>query len=221
MHRLIMLSSTYQMSSRASAETLAADPANNLFSRFDMRRLSAEEVRDSILAINGKLNLKMYGPSFYPEISAEVMAGQSVPGAGWGKSPPEELARRSIYIHVKRSLITPVLASFDFPETDSSCEARFVTTQPTQALGMINSKFMHDEAAAFAARLRKEAGDDPGKRIGLALQLALCRPAQPAEIERGLKLVESLQTEHKLSADAAWNYYCLTVLNLNELMYLD
>ena len=86
---------------------------------------------------------------------------------------------------------------------------------------MLNSKFMHDEAAALAARLRKETGDDAAARINLALQLALCRPAQPAEIERGVKLIESLQTEHKLSADAAWNYYCLTVLNLNELMYLD
>ncbi len=67
------------------ADGLAKDPANNLFWRFDMRRLSAEEVRDSIHAVTGQLNAKMYGPSMYPEISAEVLAGQSMPGAGWGE----------------------------------------------------------------------------------------------------------------------------------------
>ena len=79
------------MSSRgATRQPLAKDPMNNLFWRFDMRRLSAEEIRDSILAVNGRLNLKMYGPGFYPEISAEVLAGQSHPGKGWGKSSAEE-----------------------------------------------------------------------------------------------------------------------------------
>ena len=62
----------------------------------------------------------MYGPGVYPEIPAEVLAGQSVPGHGWGKSPPEEQARRSIYIHVKRSLLMPILESFDLAETDRS-----------------------------------------------------------------------------------------------------
>src|SRR5205814_456914 len=143
LHKTIMLSSTYRMSSRPSKEALEKDPANDLFSRFDMRRLSGEELRDSIHAVNGRLNTKMYGPGIYPEISAEVLAGQSVPGAGWGKSSPEEQARRSVYIHVKRSLITPLLADFDFADTDSSCAARFATTQPTQALGMLNGEFLH------------------------------------------------------------------------------
>ena len=73
--------------------------------RLDMRRLTAEEIRDSILAVSGNLNLKMFGPSVYPEIPKEVLAGQSVPGRGWNKSPPEEQNRRSVYIHVKRSLL--------------------------------------------------------------------------------------------------------------------
>ncbi len=154
LHREIMLSAAYQMSARASAAALKADPANDLFSRFDMRRISAEELRDSVLAIDGRLNSKMFGPGIYPEISAEVMAGQSQPGSGWGKSSPAEQARRSVYIHVKRSLITPILSSFDFPDPDSSCEARFVTAPPTQALTLFNGKFLHEEAAAFAERLR-------------------------------------------------------------------
>src|SRR5262249_11406831 len=110
LHRLIMTSNTYRMSSQENESASRLDPLNDLFWRFDMRRLTAEEIRDSIHAVTGCLNLKMYGPGVYPEISAEVLAGQSNPGDGWGKSPPEEQARRSIYIHVKRSLITPLLA---------------------------------------------------------------------------------------------------------------
>ncbi len=221
LHREIMLSSAYQMSARASAAATQADPANDLFSRFEMRRISAEELRDSVLAVDGRLNSKMFGPGIYPDISAEVMAGQSRPGDGWGKSSPAEQARRSIYIHVKRSLITPILSSFDFPDTDSTCEARFVTTPPTQALALFNGKFLHDESAALADRLRREAGDDPRARIALAVKLAFCRPAAPAEIDRGLKLIEALQDKHGLTLDAAWKYYCLTVLNQNEFVYLD
>jgi mono/diheme cytochrome c family protein len=84
-HRMIMLSSTYRMSSRANAKALAKDPENDLLWRFDMRRLQAEEVRDSILAVNGSLNPKMGGPGIYPTIPKEVLAGQSMPGAGWGR----------------------------------------------------------------------------------------------------------------------------------------
>jgi len=221
LHRLIMLSSAYRMSSRPGAAALAADPTNDLFSHFDMRRLSAEETRDSILAVDGRLNPAMYGPSVYPEISAEALATQSVPGKGWGKSPPAEQSRRSVYIHVKRSLITPLLASLDFPETDTSCEARFCTTQPGQALSMLNSKFLNEAAAAFAQRLAREAGDDPVARITLALRLALGRRPEPGEIERGVRFVDALRSKHGLTDDAAWKSYCLTVLNRNEFMYLD
>src|SRR5205814_9348697 len=134
----------------------AADPANDLFWRFDMRRLTAEEIRDSILTVCGNLNLKMYGPGIYPEIPKEILAGQSMPGRGWGKSSPEEQARRSVYIHVKRSLLTPILADFDFADTDSSCAVRFATTQPAQALGLLNGGFVNTQAEEFAARLKRE-----------------------------------------------------------------
>ncbi|MBI3465197.1 MAG: DUF1553 domain-containing protein, partial [Planctomycetes bacterium] len=221
LHRLIMLSSAYQMSSRADPNGLAKDPRNDHFWRFDMRRLSAEELRDSIHAVSGKLNATMYGPGIYPEISQEVLAGQSRPGEGWGKSSSEEQARRSIYIHVKRSLITPVLASFDFPETDGSCEARFATTQPSQALAMLNGDFVNRQAVEFAARLRREAGADPEQQIRRALRLALGRTPVPAEVERAVALLKTLQREHSVSGDAALEYYCLLVLNLNEFMYLD
>jgi mono/diheme cytochrome c family protein len=220
-HKLIMTSNAYRMSSRSEKQAYEKDPTNDLFWRYDMRRLSAEEIRDSIHAVNGRLNLKMYGPGIYPEISAEVLAGQSRPGEGWGKSSAEEQARRSIYIHVKRSLITPLLSDFDFPDTDGSCAARFATTQPTQALGMLNGDFARIQAAEFAARLRREAGDDAAAQVRLALRLALCRPTEESHVQRGLALLKSLQEKHQLSADKALEYYCLTVLNLNEFVYLD
>ncbi|MEX2141082.1 MAG: PSD1 and planctomycete cytochrome C domain-containing protein [Pirellulales bacterium] len=221
LHRLIMLSSAYRMSSAGNADGLARDPTNDLFWRFDMRRLSAEEVRDSIHEVTGQLNTKMYGPSIYPEISAEVLAGQSMPGAGWGRSSKEEQARRSVYIHVKRSLITPILADFDFPETDSSCAGRFATVQPAQALGMLNGKFLHDQAEAFATRLRHEAGDDRRAQVTCGLRLAVLRQPHEHEVARGLKLMESLEKDHGVSDEAALKYFCLFVLNLNEFVYLD
>jgi len=220
LHRLIMLSSTYRMSSRSNPKALKADPANDLFWRFDMRRLTAEEIRDTLLAVSGVLNLKMYGPGVYPEIPKEVMAGQSMPGYGWGKSPPEEQNRRSVYIHVKRSLLVPILESFDLAETDRTAPVRFATTQPTQALGMLNSDFLHQQAALFAARLQREAGEDVQKQVRLALSLATSRPPTKEEIERGVRLIEALKKDGA-SPDTARKYFCLMVFNLNEFLYLD
>ena len=124
-HRLILTSNAYKMSSKGNAKALAQDPINDHLWRFDMRRLTAEEIRDSILAVSGNLNLKMFGPSVYPEIPREVLAGQSVPGRGWKKSPPEEQNRRSVYIHVKRSLLYPILEIFDLAEADRSTAGAF------------------------------------------------------------------------------------------------
>lgn len=220
MHRLILTSNTYRMSSQANPEALKRDPSNELFWRFDMRRLSAEEVRDSVLAVNGSLNLKMFGPSFYPQISREVLQSQSRPGAGWGNSSPEERARRSIYIFVKRSLITPMLATFDFPETDVTCEARFTTTQPAQSLALINSEFIHRQAKRFAERLEAEAAE-PREQVRRALWLTTCREPTEEEIARGVGLLERLQSEHELDARTALDYFCLVTLNQNEFLYLD
>ncbi len=220
LHRLIVTSNAYKMSSRGNPQALAADPTNDLLWRFEMRRLTGEEIRDSILAMSGSLNLKMFGPSVYPEIAAEVLAGQSRPGVGWGHSPPEEQSRRSIYVHVKRSLLLPILEGFDLPETDRSSPVRFSTTQPTQALGMLNSAFVNEQAGLFASRLRHEAGDDTAARVRLALNLATARPPTKREIESGVKLIDRLQHDGA-SGDAALRDFCLMVLNLNEFIYLD
>ncbi|HEV7225219.1 MAG TPA: DUF1553 domain-containing protein, partial [Pirellulales bacterium] len=221
LHRLILTSNVYRMASTANAAGMAKDPGNDLFWRFDMRRLGAEELRDSILAVTGQLNLKMYGPGVYPEISAEVLATQSQPGNGWPTSPPEEQARRSVYVHVKRSLLVPILSDFDFCDTDSSCSVRFATTQPTQALGMLNGQFAGQQAQALADRLRGEAGEDREAQVRRALRLALGRQPNAKSVERGLRLLQSLETKRGASPAAALKLYCLMVLNLNEFAYLD
>jgi len=221
LHKLIVTSATYRMSSEANVDALARDPDNDLFWRFDMRRLGAEEIRDSILALSGTLNVAMFGPGVFPEISPEVLAGQSVPGSGWGNSSATEQARRSIYIHVKRSLTAPVLSEFDFCETDGSCAARFTTTQPAQALSLLNGRFAHQQAAALAARARREAGFDAASQVRHILRLALGREADVTNVERGLRLMASLKEKHGASDETALDYFCLMVLNLNELVYLD
>ncbi len=220
LHRLMVTSNTYRMSSAARDEALAVDPNNDLFWRFNPRRLSAEEIRDAILAVNGRLNLKMYGPGFYPQISEEVLAAQSMPGKGWGGSSPHEQARRSVYIHVKRSLITPLLEAFDFPETDSSCEARFNTTQPQQAFALLHGDFINAQAAAFADRLAREA-EGKEAQVTRALELAMSRPPDHDYVQRSLALMDRLQSEHGLSEEAALRLICLSVYNLNEFIFLD
>jgi mono/diheme cytochrome c family protein len=220
LHRLIMTSSAYRMSSRADEKALKADPTNDLFWRFDMRRLSAEEIRDSILAVAGNLNLRMYGPGVFPEIPAEVLAGQSIPGNGWGKSTPEESSRRSIYIHVKRSLLYPILESYDVAETDRSSPSRFATTQPTQALAMLNGSFSNQQAEVLATWLRREVGGDRRRQVERALRLVSGRDPLDTELRRGLDLIADLE-RRGLKPDDALRSFCLVTLNLNEFLYLD
>jgi hypothetical protein len=218
MHKLIMMSNAYQMSAKASAPGLAADPGNSLFWRFNMRRLSAEEVRDSFLFVTGKLNLKVGGPSVFPKIPKEVFAGQSRPGEGWPTSPAAEANRRSIYVFVKRSLQVPVLAQHDQADTDSSCPVRYTTTVPTQALGLLNGEFGNDTAAVFAERLKKDANDLPGQ-VRRAIRLTTGRMPGDDEVTRDLAFLVELRK--KLSESEALRKYCLMILSANEFVYVD
>src|SRR5205823_5178780 len=126
----------------------------------------------------------------------------------------------SIYVHVKRSLLLPILEGFDAPEPDRPAAARFASTQPTQALGLLNSAFVQQQAAALAARLRREAGGDAGAQVALALRLAAQRPPRDVEVRRGRELVAALARGGAGEEDAV-KYFCLMVLNLNEFVYLD
>jgi len=225
LHKTILMSRAYRASSQAIPGALAQDPLNDACWRFDMRRLAAEELRDSIHVASGAFNSKMFGPSVYPDMPQAVLATQSRPGEGWGRSPLEEQARRSIYIHTKRSLLTPLLADYDLADPDASCPVRFTTTQPTQALGMMNGDFLHAQARAFAERVRREAGgtnaDQTAVMVRRALEIALVRPATDAEVARGVALVTELGAKDGVGPGRAFELYCLMVLNLNEFAYLD
>ncbi|WP_261361683.1 PSD1 and planctomycete cytochrome C domain-containing protein [Rubinisphaera sp. JC750] len=220
LHKLIVMSEAYRRSSKAVPASLEKDPNNDFFWRFDLRRLSAEEIRDSVLAASGALNLKMFGPSMYPQLSDEVLSTQSKPGQGWGNSSLEERSRRSIYIFIKRSLIPPELAAFDFPETDVTCEARFTTIQPAQSLNMVNGAFLNQQADVFAARLRAER-DTLAEQVERGWNLAVSRQPEADEMERSLALIDSLQTKHNLSKEESLKYFCLFLLNLNEFVFVD
>ena len=198
MHRAILLSNTYQMSSQGRKPELAHDPSNRWFWRFPMRRLTAEEVRDSILSVAGTLNLKAGGPPVHPPIPQEVMAGQSVPGQGWPVSSPMESARRSVFVHVKRSLLVPILATHDAADTDLSCPVRYTTTVPTQALGLLNGQFANEQAARFAERLSREAPAGLDSQVRLALMLTTARKPDDHEVMHDVAFVNTLASPGRL-----------------------
>jgi len=220
LHKRIMLSRAYQQSSRSRPEAIAKDPQNDLFWRFDLRRLSAEEIRDAMLAAAGRLNLKLYGPSIYSELPPEVLATSSTGAEKWGTSPPEERYRRSVYIFVRRSLLDPMLTAFDFADTDASCAVRFSTTVPTQALTMLNSKFVNEEAEALARRIAR-MHSDPRDRVSCGIELALGRVAAPSEVDAGVQMLGELEHDLGLEPNAALARYALLLLNSNEFVFLD
>jgi mono/diheme cytochrome c family protein len=225
MHKLLVMSRAYRTSSVPTDNAAELDAANDLLSHFELRRLEAEEIRDSILAVSGNLNLKMFGQSIYPTIAKEVLAGQSRPGQGWEYSPPEEQARRSVYIHIKRSLTVPLLAVFDANDVDSSCPVRYATTQPTQSLTMLNSEFLATQAGILARDLERQISAEPGETDGVFVAAALARVTQrdptAAEVERGVAFMERLREEHGLSHELAAMKFCLMAMNLNEFLYVD
>lgn len=220
LHQLIMASRTYQMSGQSNPAALAVDPTNDLLWRFDLRRLSGEEVRDSSLVAAGSLTRDLYGPSVYPRLAKEVLLTQSMPGKGWGKSTPDQQNRRSIYIHVKRSLLEPLLTAFDLPDVDSSCEARFVTTQPQQALTLLNSEFSNRQAQKLAKRVQQNSSE-PRLQVAESIRIALAREPSSTELSTGLELIADFQQQHSYSYDQALQQWCLVVLNLNEFLYVD
>ena len=219
LHKKIMLSRSYRMSSRFDEAAFAVDPENDNFWRFNPRRLTAEEIRDSILFVNQQLNLeKVYGPSIYPPMPQEVLDGQSMPGKNWHQSNEVESRRRSLYIHVKRSMGVPILETNDAATTDSPCPVRFVTTQPTQAIGLLNSEFTNRQAKLFAESVRA-SHSDPRDQVSAVLRRVLQRKPSDAEVDRGLKLLDDPAL--KENPDEALRIFCLLALNLNEFVYLQ
>ncbi|HKI20102.1 MAG TPA: PSD1 and planctomycete cytochrome C domain-containing protein [Isosphaeraceae bacterium] len=220
-HRLIVLSSAYRMSSRGSTRGLAVDPSNRWLWRFPMRRLTAEEIRDAILCASGTLNLKAGGPSVYPPIPRAVLSGQSVPGQGWTTSPPRDASRRSVYVHIKRSLLVPILAVHDAADTDTSCPVRYTTTVPTQALGFLNGEFSNEQAAHLALRIRRESRGSIESQVRRAIRLTTAREPTSEDVYADVDFIRKLTTGAQLEPEVALKQYCLLLLNANEFVYLD
>ena len=221
MHKLIMSSDAYRRSSAPNDDCINQDPLNNYFWRFDMRRLGSEEVRDSVLAAKGTINLNIGGPSVTPPLPEIILATASQKGKGWGPSTPEQANRRSVYVKVKRSMQMPLLINHDMADTDSTCPVRFNTTVPTQALNMLNGKFMNDSAKSFANRLRTEAGEEPNKQVEHALKLVFSRNPKADEIGAGVEMIKNMKDKFNLSNEEALDRFALLALNLNEFVYLD
>ncbi len=176
LHRLMLLSATYRQAATNPAvvageshgRTAAlVDPENRLLWRANIRRLDAEEIRDAILSVTGKLEDREGGPSddfFKPY--------------------------RSIYTKVMRNTKDPVLEGFDAPESFSSVSQRNVTTTPTQALLMMNSAWALQSAKSFGRRLRHESSTDDARMVADAYRLALSRPPREAETSRALEFID-------------------------------
>ena len=232
LHRLIVSSKTYQASSEWNLQAAKVDPENTLLWRWKPRRLEAEAIRDATLAVSGDLNLEMGGPSIYPQVPQTVLASQSRPGDGWGKSDEKQAARRSVYIFVKRSLAVPELEVLDTPDTTSSCEQRLVSTTGPQALTFLNGEFAHRQARHFAKRLTSHAGPSAKEQIEKAFELALSRPPDKKELKVATDFLEAqrrqIEADGKDKGPAnveagkkAMEAFCLVLLNTNEFFFLN
>lgn len=226
MHRLILLSNTYRQSSGFNEQAAPKDPENRLLWRMNPRRLEAEPLRDSVLAVSGKLNGEMFGPGIYPRIDPDVINTGSRPRWPLDAKDDHSTWRRSVYIFVKRSVILPLIEVFDCPATVVSGPARAVSTVSPQALALMNNEFVLQQAGFFAERAAKEAGADKRAQVVRAFKIALNRPPDAKEIEWSLSFLKSqaegyAQRKDQEPEKSALRDFCHAVINLNEFVYID
>jgi len=221
MHRLVMTSAAYRMSSVAGEDALAKDAPNELLSRFRMRRMTAEELRDSMLVANGTFNAELGGPPVLPPLPKEVLETSSRPYEVWPLTAEETWTRRSLYIKLKRSLQHPLLSSFDLADLDSACPVRFQTVVPTQALSMMNGELTNREASLFARRLERERPGDPRAQVELGRRLTSGRTPTREELDEAVAFLGELQAKDGLTPAQALDSLCLVLFNLNEFLYID
>jgi hypothetical protein len=206
-HRLIVTSQAYQQAGDYRAEAARRDGESRLLWRFPPRRLSAEEVRDTLLEIAGRLDRRMGGPGFRLYRYLEDNVATYVPLDVHGP----ETYRRGVYHQNARASLADVLSDFDCPDPASAAPRRAATTTPLQALTLMNHRFTFDMAGAWAGRLAREAGEDPEAQARRAFLQAFARPAEAEE----LRLAVALIGRHGLRA------FCRALLNSNELIAID
>ncbi|MCH8046250.1 MAG: PSD1 domain-containing protein [Planctomycetes bacterium] len=211
MHRRMVLSSTYRMSSRASAKSARVDPENKLLSRMPIRRLEAEAIHDAILTVTGSLDRTVGGPSIPPFVSPNATSVKPIhlPKAG----PIDSGGRRAVYVQVRRNFITPMFETFDFPNPGASVGRRDVTIVPSQALAMMNGPLVHRQAAKWGKAIAAESGSDEEK-IARMFVRALGRPPNGDEYETLLSIVAAGET------DKAWVDVAHVILNLNDFVFV-
>jgi len=207
LHRLILSSQTYQQSSRRDAERDRIDPDNRLLSRMSVQRLEAETLRDSLLAVSGKLNPRQAGqpvPVTYNEEGGIVIGIDTRDTAGrqTGKfvSLNGEEHRRSIYVQARRSMPLEMFATFDAPAmTEANCASRPVTTVSPQSLLLMNNSYMREHAQDFAQRLMRECGTDLDKQVRRGWKLATSREPSMAEAQEAMEFVKAQTAHYKTS----------------------
>jgi hypothetical protein len=200
LHRLIMTSAVYMQGNAPSDANMAADPENKLWWRRPPQRLEAEAVRDSLLAASGTLQLTMYGPGTLDETSL----------------------RRSIYLTVKRSKPVQLMQLFDAPEASQSIGKRQVTTLATQALTLLNSPFVREQAQLLAKRVRPSPGVDLPTAIEEDYRLTLCRRPTGEEKSRMLGFIDQQEKMYGgKSADVALVDVCQILLCSSEFVYIE
>jgi hypothetical protein len=222
MHRLIMNSNAYRMSSRYSSdEGLAGDAVNRWLWRRNRRRLEAEALWDAVHAAAGTLNLKMGGRPVVPPLAEDEIASLRDHFRWPVSADPREHTRRGMYIMVLRNFRFPMFAAFDAPVTSVSCPTRDVTTVAPQALWSLNNRSVYRQAVEFAARVRKEAGEKPADQIDRAWLIALARHPSDDETKEALALIDSLAKRAGEEHDDPLAELCLALFNLNEFVFAD
>lgn len=221
MHRLLMLSATYQMGAAPDPAAMAKDPDGLLLWRFPPRRLEAEEMRDSLLAVSGRLDRKRGGPAITHVKNREFLFDHtSKDGTTY------ESRRRSLYLPVIRNHLYDVFQLFDAPDATVMSGDRPTTTVATQALFWMNSPLVTESAAALATTLLAQKDLDDAGRVRTLYVTAYGRPATPSEEARMTNAAARFETsvEGKDAADRrmkAWTLVCQVVLAANEFVYVN
>lgn len=217
-HKLMLMSATYRQSSHASGEGQRMDPQNQWLWRMNKQRMEAEVIRDSILAVSGKLNVKAGGPGFKPRIRPDLLdASQRNRWPALVQEGPQQW-RRSVYIYIKRQLLMPSLELFDAPTTTDSCALRTQSTVPTQALVMMNDEFVEEQAGNLALRAIEGAADTEAVVTRL-FELTLGRPPTGPRLQQALEFVQ--QRERDSHRIAAITDLAHVLLNSSEFITID
>jgi hypothetical protein len=215
--RLMVTSTTYMQSSRATPELLARDPYNLLYARGPRFRVEAEMVHDIALSASGLLSSKMYGPSVFPYQPQGVW---DIPYSDdkWVQSEGEDRYRRAIYTFMRRSAPYPSLATYDAPSREFCTVRRVRTNTPLQALTSLNDPYFFDAARALAKRMMSEGGMTVADRATYGFYLFVSRPPSQSEING---IISFYNRQLKKSRDnaaelSAWTMVANVLLNMDE-----